>query len=67
MTIKDFAELIIRLTGTKSTIIHEPLPVDDPKQRQPNITRAKELLGWEPKAKLEEGLKQAIEYFRDKV
>jgi len=66
-TILDFAKLIIKLTGSKSKIIHEPLPVDDPKQRRPNITRAKELLGWEPKVKLEDGLRQAIEYFRDKV
>ena len=55
-TILDFAKLIIKLTGSKSKIIHEPLPVDDPKQRRPNITRAKELLGWEPKVKLEDGL-----------
>jgi dTDP-glucose 4,6-dehydratase len=66
-TILDFAKLIIKLTGSKSTIIHEPLPVDDPKQRRPNIARAKELLGWEPKVDLETGLRQAIEYFKDKV
>ena len=66
-TMLDFAKLIIKLTGSKSTIIHEPLPVDDPKQRRPNIARAKELLGWEPKVDLETGLRQAIEYFRDKV
>jgi dTDP-glucose 4,6-dehydratase len=66
-TILDFAKLIIKLTGSKSQIIHEPLPVDDPKQRRPNIARAKELLGWEPKVKLEDGLRQAIEYFKDKV
>ena len=66
-TILDFAKLIIKLTGSKSKIIHEPLPVDDPKQRRPNITRAKELLGWEPKVDLETGLRQAIEYFKDKV
>ncbi len=66
-TILDFAKLIIKLTGSKSKITHEPLPVDDPKQRRPNISRAKELLGWEPKVKLEDGLRQAIEYFKDKV
>src|SRR5579862_1850498 len=66
-TILDFAKLIIKLVGSKSQIVYEPLPVDDPKQRRPNITRAKELLGWEPKVKLEDGLKQTIEYFRDKV
>jgi dTDP-glucose 4,6-dehydratase len=66
-TILDFAKLIIKLTGSKSTIVHEPLPEDDPKQRRPNISRAKELLGWEPKVDLETGLRQAIEYFKDKV
>ena len=66
-TILDFAKLIIKLTCSKSTIIHEPLPVDDPKHRRPNISRAKELLGWEPKVDLETGLRQAIEYFKDKV
>ncbi len=58
-TILDFAKLIIKLTGSKSTIIHEPLPVDrPPRQRWPNIGRAKELLGWEPKVKLEDGLEK---------
>jgi dTDP-glucose 4,6-dehydratase len=66
-TILDFAKLIIKLIGSKSKIIHEPLPVDDPKQRRPNISRAKELLGWEPKVDLETGLRKAIEYFKDKV
>jgi dTDP-glucose 4,6-dehydratase len=66
-TILDFAKLIIKLTGSKSKITYEPLPEDDPKQRRPNITRAKELLGWEPKVKLEDGLRQAIECFKDKV
>jgi dTDP-glucose 4,6-dehydratase len=66
-TILDFAKLIIKLTGSKSQITYEPLPVDDPKQRRPNIARAKELLGWEPKVDLETGLRQAIEYFGDKV
>jgi dTDP-glucose 4,6-dehydratase len=66
-TILDFAKLIIKLTGSKSTIVHEPHPEDDPKQRRPNISRAKELLGWEPKVDLETGLRQAIEYFKDKV
>src|SRR5271169_740280 len=66
-TILDFAKLIIKLMGSKSQITYEPLPEDDPKQRRPNISRAKELLGWEPKVKLEDGLRQTIEYFRDKV
>jgi len=66
-TIVDFAKLIIKLTGSQSQIAYEALPVDDPKQRRPNIDRARELLGWEPKVDLETGLRQTIEYFRDKV
>jgi dTDP-glucose 4,6-dehydratase len=67
LTILEFAERIIRLTGSKSKIIHKPLPQDDPKQRQPDITRAKTLLKWEPVVKLEDGLKRTIEYFKDRV
>jgi len=66
-TILDFAKLIIKLTGSKSRITYEPLPVDDPQQRRPDITRARELLGWEPKVDLESGLRQAIDYFKGKV
>ena len=51
ITLKEFAEEIITLTGTKQKIVYKPLPQDDPKQRQPDITKAKELLGWEPKVK----------------
>jgi dTDP-glucose 4,6-dehydratase len=65
MTIKQFAEEIIRITGTKSTITHKPLPVDDPKVRQPDISRAKKILGWEPKVEFEEGITQTIDYFRE--
>jgi len=65
MTIKQFAEEIIRITGTKSGIEYRPLPVDDPKVRQPDITRAKKILGWEPKVEFEEGIKRTIEYFRE--
>src|SRR6186997_1297881 len=65
MTIKQFAEEIIRITGTKSRIEYRPLPVDDPKVRQPDITRAKKVLGWEPKVEFEEGITRTIEYFRE--
>jgi len=65
MTIKQFADEIIRITGTKSKIEYKPLPVDDPKVRQPDITRAKEVLGWEPRVDFEEGIKKTIEYFRE--
>jgi dTDP-glucose 4,6-dehydratase len=67
MTIKQIAETIIRMTGSKSRIIYKPLPTDDPKQRRPDITRARTLLNWEPKVQLEEGLVKTIEYFRTKV
>jgi dTDP-glucose 4,6-dehydratase len=67
MTILEFAEKIIRITGSKSRIIYKPLPQDDPKQRQPDITRARRLLGWEPVVPLEEGLKRTIDYFRGRV
>jgi dTDP-glucose 4,6-dehydratase len=67
MTIKEIAETIIRMTASKSKIIYKPLPTDDPKQRRPDITRARTLLHWEPKVELEEGLVKTIEYFRSKV
>src|SRR5215217_2165373 len=67
MTIKEIAETIIRMTGAKSSIVYRPLPTADPKQRRPDITRARTLLGWEPKVQLEEGLVKTIEYFRTKV
>ena len=63
-TIKQLAENIIRLTGSKSKLIYEPLPADDPLQRQPDITKAKSILGWEPKVNLEDGLKETIAYFK---
>src|SRR6266850_603298 len=67
MTIEEIARTIIRMTGATSKIIYKPLPTDDPKVRQPDITRARTLLGWEPKVPLEEGLVKTIEYFRTKV
>jgi dTDP-glucose 4,6-dehydratase len=67
MTIKEIADTIIRMTGSKSRIVYKPLPVDDPKQRRPDITRARTKLGWDPKVALEQGLVKTIEYFRTKV
>jgi UDP-glucuronate decarboxylase len=66
-TMLQLAELTIRLVGGKSKIVHKPLPSDDPKQRQPDITLAKRVLKWEPAVPLEEGLKRTIAYFRTKV
>ena len=62
-TMLELAEMVIRLTGSKSKITFQPLPQDDPKQRRPDITLAKEKLQWEPKVKLEDGLRKVIEYF----
>jgi dTDP-glucose 4,6-dehydratase len=67
MTIKEIAETIIRMTGSKSRLVYRDLPTDDPKQRRPDITRAMTLLKWEPRVQLEEGLVNTIEYFRKKV
>ena len=64
ITIKDFAEEIIKLTGTKQKIVYRPLPKDDPLQRQPDITKAREILGWEPKVGREEGMRKTFEYFK---
>ena len=67
MSIEEMARLIIRMTGSTSQVVFQPLPVDDPQVRQPDITRARTLLGWEPKVTLEEGLTSTIEYFRRKM
>jgi dTDP-glucose 4,6-dehydratase len=67
MTVLDFAKKIIELTGSKSTIVYKPLPEDDPQVRQPDISKAKKILGWEPKVPLEEGLAKTIDYFRAKL
>ncbi|NLR60993.1 SDR family oxidoreductase [Chitinophaga polysaccharea] len=64
ITLNQFAEEIIALTGTKQKIVYHPLPKDDPKQRQPDITKARTLLGWEPKVSRQEGLKITYEYFK---
>ena len=67
ISIKEFAEEIIKLTGTKQKIIYKDLPKDDPMQRKPDISKAKEVLGWEPKVSREEGLKITYEYFRKQI
>ena len=67
VTIEEIARTIIRLVGSKSRIVYHPLPVDDPKQRRPDITRARTLLHWEPKVGLEQGLLKTVDYFRGKV
>jgi dTDP-glucose 4,6-dehydratase len=64
ISLKEFAEEIISLTGTSQKIIYKPLPVDDPKQRRPDISRAREILNWEPKVKRSEGLKLTYDYFK---
>jgi dTDP-glucose 4,6-dehydratase len=64
ITLKEFAEEIITLTGTKQKIVYKSLPQDDPKQRQPDISKAKKLLNWEPKVNRAEGLKITYEYFK---
>jgi UDP-glucuronate decarboxylase len=64
-TIRELAEQVVALTGSKSSIVQLTLPPDDPKQRQPDITRARTLLGWEPKVPLEEGLARTVEYFSE--
>ena len=63
----ELAEKVIEFTGSKSKIVFEPLPQDDPKMRRPDISLAKEKLDWEPKVKLDEGLKKTIEYFKTTI
>ncbi|CAN5146680.1 SDR family oxidoreductase [soil metagenome] len=67
ITISQFAEEIIKLTGTNQKVIYKPLPQDDPKQRKPDITKAREILGWEPKYSRAEGLKPTYEFFKNKI
>jgi dTDP-glucose 4,6-dehydratase len=67
LTMRQLAERIVALTGSKSRIVEKPLPADDPKRRKPDITRARTLLGWAPSVSLEEGLPRTIEYFRKKL
>ncbi len=67
MTIREFAEEILRITNSGSGIEYRPLPVDDPKIRRPDITRARKVLGWEPKVSFEEGIQKTVDYFRDRI
>jgi dTDP-glucose 4,6-dehydratase len=67
MTIRELAEGIIAFTGSKSRVVLRPLPVDDPRVRQPDITRARTLLGWEPKVSLKDGLAKTLVYFKKKL
>ncbi len=67
MSIEDMAQLIIKMTGSTSRIVFKPLPTDDPQVRQPDITRARTLLGWEPKVRSKQGLTSTIDYFRQKM
>ncbi len=67
ITIKEFGDEIIKLTGTKQKMVHKPLPQDDPKQRRPDITKAREILGWEPKVSREEGLRITYEFFKNQL
>jgi dTDP-glucose 4,6-dehydratase len=63
-TILECAQMVLKVTGSKSQILYEPLPQDDPKQRCPDITKARQLLGWEPKIDLETGLRKSLDYFK---
>ena len=65
ITIKDFAEEIIKLTGTDQKVIYQDLPIDDPMQRKPDISKAREILDWEAKVGREEGMKKTFEYFKN--
>jgi len=67
MTLLDLAKRILRLTGTTSEIVFRPLPTDDPKVRQPDIGRARALLGWEPRVEVDEGLRLTIDWFRRRL
>jgi len=66
-TVRQLADLVLQLTGSRSPIVERPLPVDDPKVRQPDIARARAVLGWEPRVSLEDGLRRTIAYFRELV
>jgi nucleoside-diphosphate-sugar epimerase len=67
MTVIDFAKKILELTHSRSSIVFEPLPQDDPQVRQPDISRAREILGWEPRVSLDEGITKTIQYFKEQL
>jgi UDP-glucuronate decarboxylase len=67
LTVGDLAEKVLAMTGSSSRIVTRPLPVDDPRRRRPDITRAKQLLGWSPRTSLEVGLKSTIAWFSDEM
>jgi len=67
MSVLEFARKVIDVTGSKSSIVFKDLPVDDPRIRQPDITRAKKILGWEPRVTLGEGLKRVLKYFEGRA
>jgi dTDP-glucose 4,6-dehydratase len=67
LTILAFAQEVQRLVGRRAEIVHEPLPEDDPKVRRPDITRAMEVLGWQPKVPFDEGMRRTIAWFRERV
>jgi len=62
-SVREVAEMVIELSGSRSAISHQPLPEDDPRRRRPDITRARELLGWEPRTRVREGLQKTLSYF----
>jgi dTDP-glucose 4,6-dehydratase len=67
MSLEEMAQAVIRITGSKSRIVHRPLPTDDPKVRQPDIALARKVLGWEPKVGLASGLRRTVRYFRERL
>ena len=66
-TVRQLADMVVELTGTKAKVISEPLPQDDPKVRKPDITRAKQILGWQPTIPRKEGLRKMVEHYRDEL
>jgi nucleoside-diphosphate-sugar epimerase len=67
LTIRELARTVLEVTGSSSELVEEPLPVDDPTQRQPDISKARELLGWSPTVELREGLERTVPWFREQL